>query len=70
MPWRPKGWEDDKFYKCMDLTHGGGDYADIYEVFEAGADAMLEELFKLAKESPTGTFVLDSHEMHIYGKTT
>lgn len=33
---------------------------------ECGADAMLEALFKMAKESPTGTFVIDSHEQYIY----
>ena len=63
--WRPRGWEDDKFQRCMDLTKGGGSYKDIYEVYEAGASAMLNELFKLAKESPTGTFVIDSKEVTI-----
>lgn len=60
--WRPdkKEWEEDKFYKCMDLTEGGGTYRSIYEVFEAGADAILDALFKMAKESPTGTFTIDS----------
>ncbi len=58
--WRPKGWEEDKFYKCMDLTGGGGDYADIHDVFEAGADCILDALFRLAEESPTGTFTIDS----------
>jgi hypothetical protein len=28
---------------------------------EAGADAMLDSLFKLAKESPNGVFTIDSH---------
>lgn len=42
--WRPKSWENDKFYKCMDLTHGGGEYSDIYLVFEAGADTILKAL--------------------------
>jgi hypothetical protein len=63
---RPDNWEEDKFYKCMDLTKGGGSYADIYEVYEAGAAAMLEALWKLAKESPIGTFTLDSNIINIY----
>lgn len=42
--WRPLNWEDDKFHRCMELTEGGGSYRDIYEVFEAGAEAMLEAL--------------------------
>jgi len=29
--------------------------------FFAGSDAMLEALFRLAKDSPTGTFIIDSH---------
>lgn len=33
---------------------------------EAGADAMLEGLFKMAKESPTGTFVIDSNEICVF----
>ena len=37
---RPLNWDEDRFYACMELTEGGGTYKDIYEVFEAGADAM------------------------------
>jgi len=33
-----------------------------YEAYEAGADAILEGLFKLAKESPTGKFEIDSNK--------
>ena len=29
--------------------------------YEAGADAMLEALWKMAQESPTGTFTLDTN---------
>ena len=46
MSWRPENWEDVRFYACMNLTEGGGTYKNIYEVFEAGADAMLEVLKK------------------------
>ncbi len=34
--------------------------------FEDGADAILEALFKMAKESPTGTFVIDSKAIDIF----
>lgn len=34
---------------------------------EAGAMAMLEALMELASESPTGTFVIDSKIINIYG---
>jgi len=33
---------------------------------EDGKKELLEALFKLAKESPTGTFVIDSHVVNIY----
>ncbi len=39
---------------------------DRMDAFEAGADAMLEGLFKMAEESPTGTFVIDSRTVNIY----
>lgn len=41
---RPDNWKDIRFQACMDLTQGGGTYRDVYEVFDAGADAMLEAL--------------------------
>ena len=52
--WRPpkEEWEETKFYSCM-LTHGGGDYCDIdCDVFEAGADAILEALKARGIEIP------------------
>ena len=36
------------------------------EAYETGYNDCLNALFKLAKESPTGTFVIDSKEQHIY----
>ena len=51
--WRPNGW------KCKYQ----GKEANHY--FELGASAMLSELFRLAKESPTGTFTIDSHAVNI-----
>ena len=41
---RPKNWENDKFHCLMQLTKGGGTHADVYEVYEAGADAILKAL--------------------------
>lgn len=64
--WRPKGW-----------IHGGGlqdevngEEKDNYytDVYEAGADAMLKALYKLASESPTGTFIIDSKAQYIYSE--
>ena len=48
--WRPKNWEDVKFHECMGLTGGGGDYASICEVFEAGAEAMFDALLPQVDE--------------------
>lgn len=60
--WRPDDWE--KHRNLSDKELNTENYLD--NVFEAGADAMLEALFKLAKESPTGKFEIDSHTVNIY----
>jgi len=49
--WRPEGWVKE--------------YGDNSE-YEDGADAILEALFKMAKQSPTGTFIIDSNVINIY----
>ncbi len=33
--------------------------------YEAGADAYEEAIWKMAKESPTGTFTFDTHEINV-----
>ena len=58
--WRPKEWD----YTHKDVPSelpifNPHSLCDLL-IYEAGADAMLEELFKLAKESPTKTFTIDS----------
>ena len=60
MGWRPDGWR--KFWDSKD-----GMMADEEDIYEAGADAILEALFKLASESPTGTFTFNSLEVTVYG---
>lgn len=55
--------QEDKYGLLCDLACGKH---TAYLNREVGADAMLEALFKLAKESPTGTFTIDSREYHIY----
>ena len=59
--WRPDNWEGLK--KLGDKELNDENYLD--NTFEAGADAMLDALFKLAKESPTGKFEIDSHIVSI-----
>ena len=48
--YRPEGWKQPKNLYCQ----------------AAGADAMLEGLWKMANESPTKTFTLDASEPIIY----
>ena len=65
--YRPPNW-DNPFHKKGDFGHGLMMWNEQpeFSAFEAGADAMLESLFKMAKESPTGTFVIDSHAVNIF----
>lgn len=62
---RPEGWEDAKA-TIKKKAYVGCWLGDDDKLIEAGAEAMLEGLFQMAKESPTGTFVIDSKEVHIY----
>uniref|UniRef100_A0A6M3J5D2 Uncharacterized protein n=1 Tax=viral metagenome TaxID=1070528 RepID=A0A6M3J5D2_9ZZZZ len=39
----------------------------FHDLYEAGADKMLEALFEMAKQSPTGKFVIDSNITTAYG---
>lgn len=41
-------------------------WPEYNQAFELGADAILAALFKMAKESPTGTFTIDSQTVTIY----
>jgi len=63
MKWRPKDkWQNP--YILYDWE--ANDMESRYNIFEAGADAMLETLWKLAEESPTKTFTLDANVISIY----
>ena len=42
--------DGDKFYVGMDVTKGGGDYADIYEVIDASAKAQSKKWMELLKQ--------------------
>lgn len=58
--WRPGNWEE---YRRKENIYPE---AKLWgHLFEAGADAMLDALFRMAQESPTGTFVLDSNVITI-----
>lgn len=55
--WRPEGWKEG-FSPEWDETR--------YKDFEAGADAMLEAIWKMAQESPTKTFTFDANMHQVF----
>lgn len=63
--WRPEGWEKIRSICARryikDLASG-----KTVNAFEDGADALLKALFKMAEESPTKTFTIDSRNQQIY----
>ena len=65
--WRPEGkrWRE-KRNKYLNKHTMLAISVENMDTYEAGADAILEALFKMAKESPTGTFVIDSNITNIF----
>ena len=72
---RPDNWENPftkLLQKAMNLQADNFPYRDVKaeeKAFEAGADAMLEAIWKMAKDSPTGTFTFDTNTINIFGDT-
>jgi len=70
--WRPGGWLNPYLERHIVRVRGiqhlvnTYPYGDNAEIYEAGADAMLEKLFKLADESPTGKFTIESASVNIF----
>ncbi len=76
---RPKGWKNpyskenveyldraSLIYRMKDGTCMPGLIREAREhTFEAGADAILEAIWEMARESPTGTFIFDTHEVNV-----
>jgi hypothetical protein len=54
-PWRPSGWINPNKFNFEKAA-----------AFEAGADAMIAALWKLAEASPTRTFCLDANTQQLY----
>lgn len=63
MNYRPPDWD-----KLKAEIFGDVAIHTAHEDFlvEAGADAMLEAIWKLAKNSPTGTFTFDTNTINIF----
>jgi len=75
--WRPDKEIWDKLLDSIRFHHGNEledktgklEYSHLMLV-EAGADALLTALFKLAEESPTKTFTIDSRVIGVYEEKT
>ena len=65
MNWRPDNWVNPYKDKEDCLSYQEVEPAMHY-AFENGADAMLKALYKMAEESPTKTFIIDSGIINIY----
>ena len=57
--WRPEGWET--IWTNLDEKPHPPVFDRERYIYEAGADAMLEAIWKMAKESPNGIFSFDSN---------
>jgi len=64
--WRPKNWASIKYYNISREIYDTHEVELGYQFFEAGADAILEAIFKLAEESPTKTFTFDAQFINIF----
>lgn len=70
--YRPKDWKNP--YTDYFMNGKDNDILGSFDkfnkergiIYENGANAILEVLFRLAKESPTGKFEIDSHVQTIY----
>jgi hypothetical protein len=66
--WRPSGWNNPHKieYERLKYSSWGGEETVAFREFEFGADALWDALWKLAQESPTGTYTIDSNVQNIY----
>ena len=62
--WRRKGFVNP--YGKEWYTSSCQHQYNLGEAYEKGYNDCLKALFEMAKESPTGTFIIDSKEQHIY----
>jgi len=64
--WRPKDWLVIKQRLCGARCQKCSLDCPADKETESVADALLEALFKLAEQSPTGTFTIDPKVINIY----
>ena len=60
---RPEGWENPYEKPIRDGVTWN---KEVVEAFEAGADAMLEAIWKMARESPTKTFTFSTLPLSVF----
>ena len=65
--WRPEGWEN-PYKPVVGKVYSVGFDETPCDSYETGADALWDALWKMAKESPTGTFTIDSNVVNVYGE--
>jgi len=64
--WRPPDWDKRVEARIKEVNSQNPIVVSIKDNMEAGADAILEALFELAKQSPTGKFEIDAETQWIY----
>ncbi len=64
MSWRPNDW---KIPYNQSKNRGFPETVALRSAYEAGADAMLKAIWKMAEESPNKTFTFDSRVTNIFG---
>ena len=67
---RPDGWKNPHLkhhYSSISPTECKCWYCTEWRAYEAGADAYAKGIWKMAEESPTGTFTFDTNTVNIFG---
>jgi len=66
--YRPPEWNSEDIAKeNMPLFKWGTqEYAQVIRGIDIGADAIIKALFRMARESPTGEFVIDSKVINVF----
>ncbi len=65
LKWRPQNWRNPHYPLVRDdMGYPKQSGLIRKEEFESGASAMLNALFELAKQSPTGKFEIDSTKVN------
>ena len=62
--WRLEGWKNPY---TEPVREGVVWNEEVIKAYEAGADAILTALWKMAEESPTKTFTIDARVVNVFG---